>query len=153
MKNKHQKTILENIRALGERYNSSLRRIGELMDEIADIIGKHIPYNSFRYKRLMWYRDVLGHNPRWSYGPVFAWVVDVYDYIITGDRPPNDVWYYMNDYNCRLYTGTPKIYREAAKMLPEFMEALVDTIKSSNEDAENSIKVLEKMIEAYKKEV
>jgi len=152
MKNKNQKSILEDIRALGERYNSSLRRIGEIMDEVADIIGKYVPYNSFRYKNLVWYRDIFEHHPRWSDGPVFVYMHEEYDYLITSDRPPNSVWYHMGDYNCRLYTGTSKIYRKAAKMLPEFLEALVDNLKSSNEDAENSIKVLEKMIEAYKKE-
>ena len=138
-----EKEIVEKIKKLGERYNSSLAKIGELMTEIAEEI-KDIPYNSFKVGNLVWRRDCLWHSPQWSYGPRFEWE----DEGLIDPRGPNKSWYFAGDFNCHLRTASPKGFREAAKNLPKFMESLRETLKKEASEAEETIKKLEKMLEA-----
>ena len=134
---------IKKIKELGERYNSSLIRIAELMTKIAEEI-KDIPYNSFKSGNLVWQRDYLWHSPRWSYGPRFKWEGDG----LIDPRGPNKSWFHAGDFNCQINTASAKGFREAAKNLPKFMESLRETLKKEASEAEETIRKLEKMLKA-----
>jgi len=137
--------MIEKIKKLGETYNSSLVKIGQMMTEIAENL-KDIPYDSFRAGNLVWRRDCLKHNPRWGYGPRFEWE----DEGLVDPRGPNKSWYFAGDFNCYLRTASAKGFREAAKELPKFLKRLQEALEKDTSEAEEVISKLEKMLKALK---
>jgi len=146
--------VVEKVEKLGRQYNSHVRRIGELFDDVADWIEAQLPdgFDRFTAAGLQWRRNWCSSNIG-SYGSAFGLEIDMSGMrdweLISGE--PGRAWFLHGDFHTRVSTGTPRQYREAAKRLPVFLEKLAQSLMEASGDASTQVEALERVVEAIQK--
>ena len=144
-------SIIEKIKKAGEQYNSSLTKIGELLDELAGEIEEGL--------KGLGKVDFHHGNVRFtSYGPcsnvgclgsAFWYYEDGYSSLASTIREPGTSFYLHGDFNCRVRVATRGERREVARQIPEFLqefsEWLEDNVKKAGEEQQKLQEVIEKL--------
>lgn len=150
--------LMARIKAEGERYNSSLKSLGNKLDDIALALADILPESITRFEagRIGWARDYAFSNIG-SYGPAF-YVIDHYKYsgghaVVSTTAEPGMAYYLHRDLRTPIFAASAKDRRYAAQNLDRFFNALASWLKEradANEKAKTIVDSVAKMLASLK---
>ena len=149
--------LMERIQRAGERYNSSLQRIGEDLDTLANLLHDALAGTgvwSFSAYGITLTLDGAPCSNVGCLGPAF-WVSS--NESISGRAlastwgTPDSSFYLHGDFNVSITRATASQRRAVAQKMPEFLAALADHLEKSIEDAEKAAAVAHAAAEAAEK--
>ena len=137
---------IKKIETLGNRWNSSLIKIGEMLDEVAHQIDEALPeeLGDVRFKAygITFWRWGRPSNVG-SLGPSFY----VNDELVSTTREPGSSFYLHSDFGALVRVASRKARREAARNLPRFLEEFVKFLEEQAHDTEKAEALLCRMLE------
>jgi len=140
---------LEKLQKAGERYNSSLQKIGEMLDDLAHYISELLPEElgdvKFTAEGITFWRYGPSSNLA-SLGPAF-WDEEEWGLLST-TRKPGSSFYLHGDYHAQIGVASRKARREAAKNIEKFLAAFLSWLDKLAEDTEVLSGKLQKALEA-----
>ena len=148
-------TTVEKIKKDGQRYNSSLKRLGEQLNEIAEILEeacKGLGGVYFQHGNIAF--DDEGPSSRiGSWGSCFYYVEEDeegYEVRRLASTTKTCSFYLHSDFNCYVRVASRKEKRYVAQNLPEFLEAFGKWLEKKGLETEKAVSLLDTMIQAVK---
>ena len=140
--------VVEKLERLAGQYNSSLQKLGELMDEIAEWTAENYPaVQEFSYK-LLRYDRVGKESNIGTLGPSF-WYDDE---LVSTTRTPGNSFYLHGDFQAYVPVAGRTERRKAAEMMPSFLEAFAKHIEESTQAHEGIAEKLQAVLEALQQD-
>ncbi len=145
--------IVEKIKKYGERYNSSLTKIGDMLDDLADLLYEYT-------KDLGEIKFTYGNVTFSNYGPCSNvgclhgafWYTDEYEVmeLASTTRTPGVGFYLHGDYHAYVSVASRHGRRTVARQLPEFLEKFAEWLSQQVDDADKEVEQLKSLVERIK---
>lgn len=129
--------MIKKIEALGNRWNSSLVKIGEMLDDVARQIDEALPEElgdvRFKAQGITFWRQGRSSSVS-SLGPSFY----VDDELVSTTREPGSSFYLHGDFGAFVRVASSEARREAARNLPRFLEEFIKFLEKQAHDTEEA---------------
>jgi len=128
---------IKKIETLSNRWNFSLVKIGEILDEVAHQIDEALPEElgdvQFKAYGITFWRRGKSSSVG-SLGPSFY----VDNELVSTTREPGSSFYLHGDFNALVRVASRKARREAARNFPRFLEEFVKFLEEQVNDTEGA---------------